>query len=59
MMPAMSMDLVIKWIGANPKNAHPAIKSLQQRVERAYHLVEKRLGAVDYMQRTQGKVQSS
>jgi glutathione S-transferase len=48
MMPAMSIDLVVKWIGGETRDVHPAIKSLRQRVDRAFDLVEKRLGTVDY-----------
>ena len=47
-MPAMSIDLVVKWMGDENRDVHPAIKSLRQRVDRVFDLVEKRLSNTKY-----------
>jgi glutathione S-transferase len=47
MMPAMSIDMVVKWINGGTRGTYPAIEPFLQRVYRAFDLVEKRLGIVD------------
>lgn len=47
-MPAMSIDFVVKSMVDENRDVHPAIKSLRQRVDRAFDLVEKLLSKTEY-----------
>lgn len=48
MMSAMTMNLIANLVSGGTRDHSPVVESLLQRVQRAFDLVEKRFGTVDY-----------